>query len=270
VSSPLPDPLRLAFGTLTAVRVPAPNSLAAPVPGRAMALAPLAGLVPGVGAAVVGWIGLRLGLSTSVIGVLVVGMFALTTRGLHLDGLADTADGLAASYDRERALEVMRRGDTGPTGLAAVVLVLLLQVAALSQVLAAASVREAGRDAGPVRAMVIVIVIAVVARLAIPLACRHGIPSARPEGLGATVAGAVSRPALVICAGATALAAALGGWGAGFAAWGGALAVLVVILATAVLVRRAVRRFGGITGDVLGAAVEIATAAALLTFAALS
>jgi adenosylcobinamide-GDP ribazoletransferase len=57
---------------------------------------------------------------------------------------------------------------------------------------------------------------------------------------------------------------------AGFAGWTGAVAALIVILATAALVRRATLRFGGITGDVLGAAVEIGTAAALLTFAAWS
>jgi adenosylcobinamide-GDP ribazoletransferase len=176
------DPLRLTFGTLTAVRVTPPTSLAAPVPGRAMALAPLAGLVPGISAAAAGWIGLRLGLSTSIIAVLTVGLFALTTRGLHLDGLADTADGLAASYHRERALEVMRRGDTGPTGLAAVVLVLLLQVAALEQVIGAALRQVPDGAAGQLRAMVVVIVVPVAARVAIPAACVRGVPAARSAG----------------------------------------------------------------------------------------
>jgi adenosylcobinamide-GDP ribazoletransferase len=264
------DPLRLAVGTLTAVRIAPPTSLEAPIPGRAMALAPLVGLVPGLTAAVLVWFGLRLGLSTSVLAVVAIGVFALTTRGLHLDGLADTADGLAASYNRDRALEVMRRGDTGPSGLAAVMLVLLLQAAALAQVLAAAgpsSPAGAAGAAGQVRAVVVLITIAVAARVAIPLACAGGIPAARPEGLGATVAGSVDRITLGLVAAASAIACALGGWIAGFAWWAGPLAVAIVVATTALLVQRAVQRFGGITGDVIGAAVEVGTAAALLTFA---
>jgi adenosylcobinamide-GDP ribazoletransferase len=235
-----------------------------------MALAPVAGLVPGVSAAVVCWAGLRLGLSATVIAVLAVGLFALTTRGLHLDGLADTADGLAASYDQDRALSVMRRGDTGPAGLAAVVLVLFLQVAALSQVLAAAT-QQSGSDAlGQARAVVVVIAVAVAARVAVPLACLQGVPAARPEGLGATVAGSVSRSLLALTVTATAIACTLGCAVSGLGWWAGSTALAVVVAGTGLLVRRAVQRFGGITGDVLGAAVELATAAALLTLAALT
>jgi adenosylcobinamide-GDP ribazoletransferase len=261
------DPLRLAFGTLTAVRIEPPRSLAAPVPGRAMALAPLAGLVPGVAAATGAWIALRLGLSAVVAAVFMVGLFALTTRGLHLDGLADTADGLAASYDRDRALTVMRRGDTGPTGLAAVVLVLLLQTAAAAQVLGGALDRSPSGALGQLRAVVVVVAVAVLARLAIPTACLRGVPAARPEGLGATVAGTVGPGVLSLTATLTGIGAALAGGIAGITWWAGPAAVAIVIGTTAVLVRRAVQRFGGITGDVLGAAVEIATAAALLVFA---
>jgi adenosylcobinamide-GDP ribazoletransferase len=54
---------------------------------------------------------------------------------------------------------------------------------------------------------------------------------------------------------------------AGFSWWAGLLAVALVVVSTAVLVRHAVRRFGGITGDVIGATVEVGTAAALIAFA---
>ena len=54
---------------------------------------------------------------------------------MHLDGLADVVDGLGAGWDRERALEVMRRGDMGPMGAAAIVLVLLVQAAAVAHLL---------------------------------------------------------------------------------------------------------------------------------------
>ena len=261
------DPMRLAFGTLTAIRIAPPTSLTPPIPGRAMALAPLAGLVPGLAAVAAGWLGLRLELTASVLAVVAIGLFALTTRGLHLDGLADTADGLAASYDRERALEIMRRGDTGPTGLAAVVLVLLLQAAGLAQVLAVAVQKSPAGAGGQLRASVVLIAVTVAARVAIPVACARGIPSARSEGLGATVAGSVGRITLGLVVAASALACSLGGWIAGYTWWAGPLAVMVVVATTALLVQRAVHRFGGITGDVIGAAVELGTAAAILAFA---
>jgi adenosylcobinamide-GDP ribazoletransferase len=260
------DAFRLAVGTLTAVRVPPPGSIDPPVPGRAMALAPLIGLIPGALAALIAWSAVKLGLGPGIVAVIVVGVFALITRGLHLDGLADTADGLAASYDRRRALEVMRRGDTGPNGLAAVVLVLLLQTAALSQVLGftVAHTEEGSRPQG----FIVVLMVAVAARAAIPIICVRGVPSARSEGLGATVAGSLRPAVLAAVVVATVAACAAAGMISGFAWYAGVLAVLAVLLSTGLLIHRAVRRFGGITGDVIGAGVEIGTAAALLTLAA--
>lgn len=262
------DPLRLAIGTLTAVPVPAPVSLRTPVPGRAMMLAPLVGLIPGTASALTAAVAVTIGLAPAVTAVLVVGMFALVTRGLHLDGLADTADGLAASYDRVKALAVMRRGDTGPNGLAAVVLVLLLQCAALSQVLAEASAREIAEPGAEIRSVLIVIVVAVAARSAIPLTCVRGVPSARPEGLGATVAGSVGPEILAAILLATAAGCSLIAVAGGLPWWSAILAVIAVALTTGLLVLRARQRFGGITGDVIGAGVEIGTAAAALVLAA--
>src|SRR5205085_6995031 len=106
---------------------------------------------------------------------------ALASRGLHLDGLADTADGLASSYDRERALAVMRRGDVGPAGAATLGLVLLVQVAALADL-----VSPGGWSAAVVPAVAVVL-----SRCVLALVCARGVPAARPEGLGATVASSV-------------------------------------------------------------------------------
>ncbi len=119
----------------------------------------------------------------------------------------------------------------------------------------------------------------VVSRLALPLLCSRGVPSARPEGLGATVAGSVSRTGLLA---AVALAAV--GAGLGWVAWAvlstaevldagspgvvrNVLLVVVPLLAAGLLGRRCVRRLGGVTGDVLGAGVEVAFTAALLVAA---
>jgi adenosylcobinamide-GDP ribazoletransferase len=186
---------------------------------------------------------------------LALGAAALLTRGLHLDGLSDTADGLAASYDRQRALAVMRRGDVGPAGVVTVVLVLGVQAAALAQVPAALAPAAAlvGLTAG---------------RLAVTLACVRGMPPARPDGLGAAVVGSVPvAPLVVVVAVVTALAGSATAL-AGAGLLPGALAVPVGLAAAAVLLARCRRRLGGVSGDVLGACVEVAAAAALVSLAA--
>ena len=65
--------------------------------------------------------------------VLAIGLLALLTRGMHLDGLADLADGLASGRPADAALEVMKRSDLGPIGAATLVFVLLIQVTGLTQ-----------------------------------------------------------------------------------------------------------------------------------------
>jgi len=97
----------------------------------------------------------------------------------------------------------------------------------------------------------------VIGRAALPSACARGIPAARPEGLGAAMAGSVPRTGailvlLLVTVAAVLTAGAAGGWAVGAA-----------LAATTLLLIRAVRRFGGITGDVLGACVEVASTAAL-------
>ena len=184
---------------------------------------------------------------------------SLLSRALHLDGLADTADGLTASYDRDRALQVMRRGDTGPAGVAALILTLLVQAAALASLVhSAVGVALAGAAL-------------VASRLAPAVCSRTGVPAARPDGLGHSVAGSVpTGRVLATIAGAVlvlALATALVGSSRGLALPTAAAAVAVVLASCAVAVavlRRAVQRFGGVTGDVIGATIEISLAASLV------
>ncbi|MCD5351562.1 adenosylcobinamide-GDP ribazoletransferase [Kineosporia mesophila] len=254
---------------MTAFPVPPPTTVAPPVPGRAMALAPLAGVVPGLTGWLVAFGAIRLGLTPLVVAVLVVGVFALSTRALHLDGLADTADGFTASYDRDKALTVMRRGDSGPAGVVMVVIVLMLQVTALNQVLVTAGISTVAVGwRNELAATFAVVTVAVTARVAIPVICRSGVPPARPEGLGAMVAGAVPNPLLATCLIVTALVTAWSGWAAGLTWWAGPVAVGATVVAAAVLVRRSTRRLGGITGDIIGAGVEIGTAVAALALIA--
>ena len=118
---------------LTALPVPA---RLAPSTRGVLRWAPLVGLVLGGLAAGVAVVGARW-ISPLVGAVLAVAVLALLTRGLHLDGLADTADGLGPLRDRERALQVMHQGDVGPFGVVALVLTLLLQVACAAALLSA-------------------------------------------------------------------------------------------------------------------------------------
>jgi adenosylcobinamide-GDP ribazoletransferase len=188
---------------------------------------------------------------------LAVGVLALLTGGLHLDGLADTADGLGSRRPRDEALAVMRRSDVGPFGVAALVFTVLVQVTAL------ATVHPGWPGAGAV------LLAAVTGRVAVVLATGPRSPAARPDGFGALVAGATTGRARVT-AGAAVLAVA-----AGTAAVAGGLApalraaaaVLAGLVAAGLLRRTAVRRLGGLTGDVFGALIEVAAAAALLALA---
>ncbi|MEV7097984.1 adenosylcobinamide-GDP ribazoletransferase [Amycolatopsis sp. NPDC051045] len=242
------DAARMAVGTLTTVPVPAPRIIDRRVAGRAMLLAPLAALPLAAAAGVIVWLGSAAGLPALATAALALGAVALGSRGLHLDGLADTADGLGASYDRAKALDVMRRGDSGPTGVATLVLVLLVQAGALT-----------GVHSGIAAAAAIL-----VGRCTLSMACARGVPPARPEGLGATVAGSVPRTAAIaVGVAAAGLATLLPGlpW------WRGLLAVALAYATAAALLRRCTRRLGGITGDTLGAGVEAAVAAALLALA---
>ncbi|HEX4253750.1 MAG TPA: adenosylcobinamide-GDP ribazoletransferase, partial [Streptosporangiaceae bacterium] len=148
---------------------------------EAMLWAPLVGLLLGVIAAAVLYVfGQLLHTGSLVASVLAVGTLAVLTRGLHLDGLADLADGLGSRRPADGALAVMRRSDIGPFGVVTLVLVLLIQVAGLTQA------DSSGRGVPAV------IVAAVTGRLAITWACRRGVPPARPDGLGALVADSVS------------------------------------------------------------------------------
>jgi adenosylcobinamide-GDP ribazoletransferase len=244
------DAWRLAVGTLTSVRVPPPRMVDRRAGGRAALLAPWVGAGLGSALAVLSFVVQWLGAGQQLSMALVLGGAALLTRGLHLDGLADTADGLAASYRRDQALAVMHRGDVGPAGLAATVLVLLVQL-------------QAGTQALEQHGVAAVAVAWTASRWAVTLTCLRGIPGARPDGLGAMFAGTVHP----VAAGLTGLVVMAVAAAALSAALPATLAGLVVAVVVAMLVRRTTRRLGGITGDVLGAAVEGALAAALVALA---
>lgn len=245
--------VRLALSMLTVAPVSV-RRIDRRVGGVAMALAPAIGALLG---AVVGAAALLFrtgGAGALLSGALVVALTTLLTRSLHLDGLADTVDALGSYRDRQTALEIMKKSDIGPFGVGAIVLAVVIQIAALSQIL----------PRPPLALLVSTTVAAATGRAAITLACRRGIPAARDTGLGAIFAGTVATP--------TGLTAAAGIGLLSISAvpvrpWQGPLAVLVALVSTALFTRHVVRRLGGVTGDVLGSTVEIASTLCLIILA---
>jgi len=253
-------PLRTSLGLFTVIPVRASPTIGAGDAARAVLWLPVVGALLAVPAAGVLLAVEAGGDSTPrrlLAAALAIGVLALLTGGLHLDGLADTADGLGSRRPREEALAIMRRSDIGPFGVAALIFVVLIQITALATVSpgwpAAAAVMAA----------------AVTGRVAVVLATGPGSPPARPDGFGALVAGTTTTRArvtaavllLALVAGAAALA-----WGL-FPALRGAAAVLAGLLAADLLRRAAKRRLGGMTGDVFGALIEVSTTAVLLVLA---
>jgi adenosylcobinamide-GDP ribazoletransferase len=170
-------------------------------------------------------------------GALAVALELALTGALHADGLADSADGLGAR-DREQALEIMRDHALGAYGASALVLDLLAKSAAL------AALAEEG-DVLPVMAAY-----AVSRAAALPLAA--ALPYARAEGTGR----ALDRLPPVVAAAGVALAAAASVPAPATLAAGAFVVVAIWWLAR--------RRLAGVTGDVMGAAIELTATAALI------
>jgi adenosylcobinamide-GDP ribazoletransferase len=206
----------------------------------------------------------------------------ILSGALHLDGLADSADGFGSRRDRETKLRIMKQSDIGPFGVVSIAAVLLIDVAALYACIQNGFGWQALLIAG------------VASRLTLPWSCRTSVPSARPDGLGAMVAGTVRPYAALLLTLVSITGAATLGWLASRSTvrgWfsytgsppddytnpvtvsetvtivGAGVAVLAAVLLSFAATRRTRKSLGGITGDTLGATVELALPLTLIVLA---
>lgn len=237
-------PFLIAAQFLTRLPIPRLNTITERDTGRSMLFYPLVGLI----------IGLLLAALLLVMGkappalqaALLLAVWVLITGGLHLDGLADSADAWVGGLgDRERTLAIMKDPNCGPAGGVAIVLVLLLKFAAL----------DAAVVSGDWTALLLA---PVLGRTAPPLLFLT-TPYVRRQGLGSTLTGHLPRRTAALVTAATAAAILLS---AGInALWPVISATGVFALCRAMMVRR----IGGATGDTAGALVEITETAVLIT-----
>ena len=239
------------LAVLLLTRLPMPR-LADPAPTLAQSVwaYPLAGLGVGAISALALAVLLALGLPPALAAGLAVTVQVILTGALHEDGLADVADGFWGGRERARRLEIMRDSRIGSYGVAALVLSLGLRWQAVA-VLAAVS---------PVLAGTGLIGLAMLSRAACGVVMA-ALPPARPEGMGRHAAGAAWPRVLAGGALATGACVGLG------------LPVGPVLLVQAALVLALMQiaraKIGGQTGDVLGAAQQLAEIGGWLVLAAI-
>lgn len=226
---------RLLAAVAFLTRVPIRTAFTARDVGRAAVFFPLVGV--GIGLVQLGVWKLSSSYLTSLLSaILVVAASAWLTRALHLDGLADFFDGFGGGRTKDDVLRIMKDSRVGSFGAIALVLVLSAKVAAVDALVST--------DA---------LVLAPALARWTPVALSYALPYARP-GIVAP-AGRVGKLEL---AGASVLAA-------GFVAlWGGIWLAGAVVVVSAAVGLASKRKIDGVTGDVLGANIELAEAAALI------
>ena len=239
-----------AIRFLTVIPIPWGRPQSPQAVGRSQAYFPLVGL--GLGLALVGLDqGLGRVLADAPRAWLLVLALAALSGGMHLDGLADSADGLLGAQGQtpERRLAIMRDGRVGAYGVLALIAVLSLKWSAVLSL--------------PVGVRAEALLLAPCLGRATVVVGTTAFPYARRAGLGLAVNQAARGSTLVV-AGAIALGAA-----GALLGWGGLVIATIVVTATALAVGAwATRRLGGLTGDVYGALVEVTEVMTLLLVAA--
>jgi adenosylcobinamide-GDP ribazoletransferase len=231
------DGLRRALGFLTVYPLRASDTWTPEALGNSMVYYPLVGLFIGLALWIL-YLLLHTLFPTSIANVMLLGGLALMTGGLHLDGLADTIDGLSGGYSREDTLQIFKDPHIGTMAVVGVVLILLLKYACLNVL--------------PDEAMLpsLVLMVTLSRSSMVQLACFS--PYARPNGgLGEPFVRGIKQDHLYAAMLLTAGIALL------FSGMRGVMIWLLVSLATLGYQIYFRRRLSGITGDVLGATNEV-------------
>jgi adenosylcobinamide-GDP ribazoletransferase len=238
------DGLRRAFAFLTLYPLRASDTWTPATLGSSMVYYPIVGALIGMALWVL-FVLLSGLFAAPIVNVLLLAGLVFVTGGLHIDGLADTIDGLNGGYSREETLQIFKDVHVGAMAVVSVVLVLLLKYACLNQL---------SYDA----MLPALILMTTLSRYAmVQLACFS--PYARPSGgLGEPFVQGIRQEHFATALGFTFLLVAF---------FGGVRGIMIgtlVGLATLGYQTYCRRRLGGITGDVLGASNELNEALVLL------
>jgi adenosylcobinamide-GDP ribazoletransferase len=241
------DDLRLATGLLTRVPMPHPDGAMPAGLARAQRAFPLVGAMIGVVVGLVDLSLLAISIPPLAAAALALGASAALTGAMHEDGLADVGDGFGGGRDRAAKLLIMRDSRLGTYGAIILLVSFSARLSALASLRAAAIVPS-------------LVVAHALARAAIPVLAA-GMPFARDDGLGKSA----GRPAA-----ASAIAAIIIAVVIAFlclSAKQALVALAVTVAGTAAMAVLAWRQIGGVTGDVFGAAEQIAETAVLVMLA---
>lgn len=238
-----------ALEFLTIIRVPGERAFSDEELGRSMSLFPLVGLLIGLILAGVRYV-LNLALPPSLADILVIAVLAVVTGCLHLDGFADTIDGLAGGGDRERTLAIMKDSRIGSFAVVGLILILILKAAALMGI--PEGVKGRALIAAPVLGRWSAVQLAAWFAYA---RAGYGTGRAFTRYAGRGESGISTLVAAVIVV-------------AVFGISGMAMLLAIAVL-TALLGLFFRGRIGGVTGDIMGAACEVSEVACLILACAL-
>jgi len=234
-----------ALGFLTTIPSPYHDPSGIEELGKAAVWFPLVGALIGELVALI-YLGLSRFFPITVSAVVSVAAWVYLTGGLHLDGLADSLDGLLNSSSPERRLEIMKDPRLGAFGALGLILVIIFKISILTAL--------------PVYFTLVAIPLAAsTARGLLLWGARQ--PMARPGGLGAAFRPELGWMGWMISAVVPLGLAVLCGWR-------GLAALVIGGLCAAAIIRLARIRLGGLTGDVFGLIVESVEAVILLAFVA--
>jgi adenosylcobinamide-GDP ribazoletransferase len=242
-------PLLAAIAFLTRLPVPGRWGFEAADIGRAARWFPLVGALIGV-AYYLAFRALSPVLPPLVTGVMLVGLEAIVTGALHLDGLADTADGFGGGRTREEVLRIMRDHAIGSYGAVALILLVLVKVTAIAGLIER-------HQLVPYLILTPMLGRWSTVLLSCLLAYARRTPSEGSQPGGAVTDFVDQRELAMATLFSTFIAIPLSGW-RGMICW---VAVATVSGVSAIVCRR---RIGGVTGDTLGANTELCEAAVLL------